>query len=260
MRLSSAGGRPRYGPAKGIGNGASSGQTHFGYPPGAARRQAGAGRRRLPQRGAPLRPDERPDVGRPAPRLEGRAGHGGQSAEVRTRRSRCSISPAAPATSPSGWSRPAAPGTRVTVADINADMLAVGRARAAERGLDDAVTFIEANAEALPFPDRSFDAVTIAFGIRNVPRIEVALAEAHRVLQDRRAFPLPGIFVGRCAGPRRALRSLFVQRDPGARPRGDRRRRGLSLSGRIDPPFPAAASLRRHDARRRASRASRSRR
>jgi demethylmenaquinone methyltransferase / 2-methoxy-6-polyprenyl-1,4-benzoquinol methylase len=74
-------------------------------------------------------------------------------------------------------------GTRVTVADINADMLAVGRARAAERGLDEAVTFAEANAEALPFPERTLDAVTIAFGIRNVPRIEAALAEAHRVLK-----------------------------------------------------------------------------
>src|SRR3954470_23916780 len=60
------------------------------------------------------------------------------------------------------------PATQVTVADINPDMLAVGRGRAIERGLDDAVTFMEANAEALPFPDRSFDAVTIAFGIRNV--------------------------------------------------------------------------------------------
>jgi len=72
-------------------------------------------------------------------------------------------------------------GTRVTVADINTEMLEVGRARADERGLD--VTFVEANAEALPFADRSFDAVTIAFGIRNVPRIEQALAEAFRVLK-----------------------------------------------------------------------------
>jgi demethylmenaquinone methyltransferase / 2-methoxy-6-polyprenyl-1,4-benzoquinol methylase len=74
-------------------------------------------------------------------------------------------------------------GTRATVVDINADMLAVGRSRAAERGLDDIVTFAEANAEALPFADRAFDAVTIAFGIRNVPRIETALAECHRVLK-----------------------------------------------------------------------------
>jgi demethylmenaquinone methyltransferase / 2-methoxy-6-polyprenyl-1,4-benzoquinol methylase len=74
-------------------------------------------------------------------------------------------------------------GTRATVVDINADMLAVGRARAAGRGLDDAITFVEGNAEALPLPDRSYDAVTIAFGIRNVPRIPAALGEAYRVLR-----------------------------------------------------------------------------
>jgi demethylmenaquinone methyltransferase / 2-methoxy-6-polyprenyl-1,4-benzoquinol methylase len=73
--------------------------------------------------------------------------------------------------------------TRVTVCDINADMLAVGRERATARGLVDAVTFIEANAEALPLGDRSFDAASIAFGIRNVARIENALAEAFRVLK-----------------------------------------------------------------------------
>jgi demethylmenaquinone methyltransferase/2-methoxy-6-polyprenyl-1,4-benzoquinol methylase len=73
------------------------------------------------------------------------------------------------------------PGTHVTVADINADMLQVGRERAAKSG--HGVEFIEANAEALPFPDRSFNSVTIAFGIRNVPRIDVALGEIHRVLK-----------------------------------------------------------------------------
>jgi demethylmenaquinone methyltransferase/2-methoxy-6-polyprenyl-1,4-benzoquinol methylase len=74
-------------------------------------------------------------------------------------------------------------GTRATVADINADMLGVGRERAYAQGLDDAVTFVDANAESLPFPQQSFDAVSIAFGIRNVPRIDVALAEMHRVLR-----------------------------------------------------------------------------
>ena len=73
--------------------------------------------------------------------------------------------------------------TRTTVCDINRDMLAVGRERAEARGVVDALRFAEANAEALPFADRSFDAVTIAFGIRNVPRIDVALAEAFRVLK-----------------------------------------------------------------------------
>ena len=73
--------------------------------------------------------------------------------------------------------------TRATVCDINPDMLAVGRERAEALHLGDAITFTEGNAEALPFADRSFDAVTIAFGIRNVPRIDVALAEAFRVLR-----------------------------------------------------------------------------
>src|SRR5262245_5069865 len=74
-------------------------------------------------------------------------------------------------------------GTRATVADINAEMLAVGRARAAERGLSDTIAFVEGNAEALPFPEGCYDAVTIAFGIRNVPRVAAALGEAYRVLR-----------------------------------------------------------------------------
>jgi demethylmenaquinone methyltransferase/2-methoxy-6-polyprenyl-1,4-benzoquinol methylase len=74
-------------------------------------------------------------------------------------------------------------GTRVTVCDTSADMLAVGAKRAIERGLDDQVTFEQGNAEELPYPDRSFDCVTIAFGIRNVPRSDRALAEIHRVLK-----------------------------------------------------------------------------
>jgi demethylmenaquinone methyltransferase/2-methoxy-6-polyprenyl-1,4-benzoquinol methylase len=73
--------------------------------------------------------------------------------------------------------------TRATVCDINPDMLEVGRERASARFLGDAVTFTEANAETLPFKEKSFDAVTVAFGIRNVPRIETALAEAYRVLK-----------------------------------------------------------------------------
>jgi demethylmenaquinone methyltransferase / 2-methoxy-6-polyprenyl-1,4-benzoquinol methylase len=78
--------------------------------------------------------------------------------------------------------------TRATVCDINADMLAVGRARAAQLGYDDVVSFVEGNAEALPFPDRSFDAYSIAFGIRNVPRIAIALTEAYRVLRPGSRF------------------------------------------------------------------------
>jgi demethylmenaquinone methyltransferase/2-methoxy-6-polyprenyl-1,4-benzoquinol methylase len=71
----------------------------------------------------------------------------------------------------------------VTVLDINGSMLDVARERAEKRGLTGSLDFVEANAEELPFADETFDAYTIAFGIRNVPRIERALAEAHRVLK-----------------------------------------------------------------------------
>ncbi|MGW9229908.1 bifunctional demethylmenaquinone methyltransferase/2-methoxy-6-polyprenyl-1,4-benzoquinol methylase UbiE [Pseudorhizobium sp. NPDC055634] len=70
-----------------------------------------------------------------------------------------------------------------TVLDINGSMLAVGAERARKKGLSDNLTFVEANAEELPFQPNTFDAYTIAFGIRNVPRIDVALSEAHRVLK-----------------------------------------------------------------------------
>ncbi|MFN3890078.1 MAG: bifunctional demethylmenaquinone methyltransferase/2-methoxy-6-polyprenyl-1,4-benzoquinol methylase UbiE [Beijerinckiaceae bacterium] len=75
------------------------------------------------------------------------------------------------------------PSTQGTVADINAAMLGVGRERAVKRGLDHKVDFVEANAEDLPFPEKTFDAYTIAFGIRNVPRRRKALEEAYRVLK-----------------------------------------------------------------------------
>jgi demethylmenaquinone methyltransferase/2-methoxy-6-polyprenyl-1,4-benzoquinol methylase len=72
-------------------------------------------------------------------------------------------------------------GAAITVADINPEMLAVGVERARKKGLDGLI-WSEQNAEALTFADRSFDAYTIAFGIRNVTHIDKALREAHRVL------------------------------------------------------------------------------
>jgi demethylmenaquinone methyltransferase/2-methoxy-6-polyprenyl-1,4-benzoquinol methylase len=71
----------------------------------------------------------------------------------------------------------------VVVSDINSDMLRVGAERAESWRYPVQASFVEANAEELPFEDKSFDAYTIAFGIRNVPRIDAALKEAHRVLR-----------------------------------------------------------------------------
>ena len=75
-----------------------------------------------------------------------------------------------------------------TVLDINGSMLGVGRERAEKAHLEENIDFVEANAEDLPFADMTFDAYTIAFGIRNVPHIDRALAEAFRVLKPGGRF------------------------------------------------------------------------
>jgi demethylmenaquinone methyltransferase/2-methoxy-6-polyprenyl-1,4-benzoquinol methylase len=62
-------------------------------------------------------------------------------------------------------------------------MLEIGRTRARRRGRAEAVSFVAADAAALPYPERTFDAVSIAFGIRNVARADRVLIEAHRVLK-----------------------------------------------------------------------------
>ncbi|WP_147653810.1 bifunctional demethylmenaquinone methyltransferase/2-methoxy-6-polyprenyl-1,4-benzoquinol methylase UbiE [Vulcaniibacterium gelatinicum] len=67
--------------------------------------------------------------------------------------------------------------------DINGDMLRVGRDRLTDRGLVRGLQYVQCNAEALPFPDASFDLVTIAFGLRNVTDKDAALREMHRVLR-----------------------------------------------------------------------------
>ncbi len=71
----------------------------------------------------------------------------------------------------------------VTVLDLTEDMLTEGARRAEATPHRDALTFVAGDAMALPFEDNSFDAYTISFGIRNVTRIDAALAEAFRVLR-----------------------------------------------------------------------------
>ncbi len=74
-------------------------------------------------------------------------------------------------------------GGTVTVVDASAPMLAVGRDRALDRGLVSGIQFVAGDAESLPLPDASQDACTNAFGLRNVTRMDVALAEVCRVLR-----------------------------------------------------------------------------
>jgi len=87
--------------------------------------------------------------------------------------------------------RLAARGAEVTVADINQEMLDVGVERAMERGRakdEGSLVWSRQNAETLTYPARTFDAYTIAFGIRNVTRIDQALAEAYRALRHGGRF------------------------------------------------------------------------
>jgi demethylmenaquinone methyltransferase/2-methoxy-6-polyprenyl-1,4-benzoquinol methylase len=79
-------------------------------------------------------------------------------------------------------------GTRITVADISPEMIAEGKQRAQREIAGEKCDFTVANAESLPFPEKSFDAYTIAFGIRNVTHIEAALSEAFRVLKPGGRF------------------------------------------------------------------------
>jgi demethylmenaquinone methyltransferase/2-methoxy-6-polyprenyl-1,4-benzoquinol methylase len=79
-------------------------------------------------------------------------------------------------------------GGPATLCDINEQMLRQGRDRAMDRGLLSGLDWVVGNAESLPFPDRSFDAYTIAFGLRNVTHIDAALSEARRVLKPGGRF------------------------------------------------------------------------
>lgn len=73
-------------------------------------------------------------------------------------------------------------GGEATISDINGAMLEQGKKRLLDTGYYEYLTFLQANAEELPIADNSYDAVTIAFGIRNVTHIDKVLSEAYRVL------------------------------------------------------------------------------
>ncbi len=82
----------------------------------------------------------------------------------------------------------AGPNTHVTVCDINRHMLGVGKTRSEAKDYEGQIEFACGDAQSLPFPDRSFDGYTIAFGIRNVTHIDQALRDAYRVLKPGGRF------------------------------------------------------------------------
>ncbi|PWN56010.1 bifunctional demethylmenaquinone methyltransferase/2-methoxy-6-polyprenyl-1,4-benzoquinol methylase UbiE [Abyssibacter profundi] len=79
------------------------------------------------------------------------------------------------------FARQVGPQGQVIASDINASMLSVGRDRMMDRGIVQAMDYVLANAEELPFPTDHFDCVTMAFGLRNVTDKDAALAEIQRV-------------------------------------------------------------------------------
>ena len=86
------------------------------------------------------------------------------------------------------YARDSGPAATAVICDISPEMLEVGRNRISAAGLQNRIACVEGNAEALPFESGSFDAYTIAFGIRNVTHIDKALAEAYRVLKPGGRF------------------------------------------------------------------------
>ncbi|GKX40065.1 bifunctional demethylmenaquinone methyltransferase/2-methoxy-6-polyprenyl-1,4-benzoquinol methylase UbiE [Pectobacterium versatile] len=81
------------------------------------------------------------------------------------------------------FSRMVGEGGEVILADINASMLKVGREKLRNKGIIDNINYVQANAEALPFPDDFFDCITISFGLRNVTDKNKALRSMYRVLK-----------------------------------------------------------------------------
>jgi demethylmenaquinone methyltransferase/2-methoxy-6-polyprenyl-1,4-benzoquinol methylase len=77
---------------------------------------------------------------------------------------------------------------KVTLCDINHEMLTKGENKLIDLNLIKYVQIQECNAEAMPFPDNSFDYYTIVFGIRNITHIDLALKEAHRILKPGGKF------------------------------------------------------------------------
>ena len=125
----------------------------------------------------------------------------------------------------------------VVLSDINAAMLARGRDRLIDAGFVDSVAYVQANAERLPFPDSTFDCITIGFGLRNVTDKSAALASMRRALKPGGQL-LVLEFSRPAPAPQAALRCLLVPRAAAAGKVGRGRRGQLPLSRRVDPHAP----------------------
>ena len=133
--------------------------------------------------------------------------------------------------------------------DINREMLSRGRDRLIDRGICAQVEFAIANAESLPFRDRSFDCVTIGFGLRNVTDKAAALASMRRVLRPGGRLLVLEFSKPQIVALAACIRRLFVQGSAAPR-RIHRWRFGeLSVSRRIHPHASRPGDASRHDSR-----------
>ncbi len=134
----------------------------------------------------------------------------------------------------------------IVLGDINGEMLRVGRDRMTDRGNVRGLEYVQCNAQSLPFPDASFDLVTIAFGLRNVTDKDAALREMLRVLKTGRAGAGAGVLGSAGRMVQADLRLPSLQGAAAAGQAVRRRCRQLPVPGRVDPQASAAgASCRR---------------
>ena len=141
------------------------------------------------------------------------------------------------------------PGGEVWISDINRRMLDRGRDRLLDAGLT--VPAVQCDAERLPFAPRTFDCVTVGFGLRNMTRKDAALAEMTRVLKP--GGRLVVLEFSKVWKPlERRLRLVLVQGVAVAGRQSGRGRRGLPLPRRVDSPAPRPGDAGGDDARRRA--------
>ena len=156
-----------------------------------------------------------------------------------------STSPAAPATSPAGPATPrrGAGGDRGRLRHQSGRCSRSAATARSTPASSKGIEWLCGDAEALPFADRSFDLYTIAFGLRNVTRIERALAEAPARAKARRALPVPRIHPGGRAAAQPLYDLYSFQVLPLLGPDRHRRPRRLHLSRREHPPLSAAGEL-----------------
>lgn len=139
---------------------------------------------------------------------------------------------------------------QVVLADINDSMLKMGREKLRDRGIVGNINYVQANAEALPFPDNYFDCITISFGLRNVTDKDKALRSMFRVLKPGgRLLVLE--FSAAAGAAEQGLRCLLLPRAAEDRRAGGERSGQLPLPGGIDPHAPRSGNPEGHDGQRR---------